>query len=280
MLGIRFYACPWKLKRGCCYRAEGYSVKPHTLSKKLALIPSSQRWRDYHQTQRHQQQEERQMHEGGTSATSTNTDRKKNQLSTNSLPSLLSSIDSSPHPASVSDNAPPPSLMTTRTHFPSHTVSSPLPQSLPITTDSDADTRGQLLSPDASTQPSTSQQERKNDGEDGEVSVDVLLTHPPPFGVLDYEGRHVGSYDLFEQVTTRIHPKLHLFGHVHESRGVVFLPLPALASSSISSSSSLPSSSSEGVVFVNAATMLTKREKMRPPTVVDFYTTASSKFEL
>ena len=73
--------------------------------------------------------------------------------------------------------------------------------------------------------------------EDG--AVDILLTHMPPFGIMDtaynssydfkdrcnergyiHRGyRHWGNVDLLKQVKERIKPKAHLFGHVHQAVG-------------------------------------------------------------
>jgi Icc-related predicted phosphoesterase len=52
--------------------------------------------------------------------------------------------------------------------------------------------------------------------------VDVLITHGPPFGILDQvsNGKHVGDPDLLEAVK-RIKPKLHVFGHIHSGYGKV-----------------------------------------------------------
>ena len=51
--------------------------------------------------------------------------------------------------------------------------------------------------------------------------TDVLLTHGPAFGILDrcHDGRLVGCEDLLSVVET-IKPKIHAFGHIHESYGV------------------------------------------------------------
>lgn len=47
-------------------------------------------------------------------------------------------------------------------------------------------------------------------------NTDVLITHGPPFGILDVnrEGEHCGSMSLLKRVLT-INPKLHIFGHIH-----------------------------------------------------------------
>lgn len=47
--------------------------------------------------------------------------------------------------------------------------------------------------------------------------TDVLLTHFPPHSILD---GGVGSYELFENITARVRPLIHCYGHVHECRGI------------------------------------------------------------
>ena len=51
--------------------------------------------------------------------------------------------------------------------------------------------------------------------------VDVLVTHGPPWGVLDatHRGERVGCEELL-LARARIRPRLHLFGHIHEAYGV------------------------------------------------------------
>lgn len=55
--------------------------------------------------------------------------------------------------------------------------------------------------------------------------IDVLITHGPPLNMLDFVVRNqdnyenVGSPSLHDEVTNRIKPKLHVFGHVHEGYG-------------------------------------------------------------
>ena len=51
--------------------------------------------------------------------------------------------------------------------------------------------------------------------------IDVLITHSPPFGILDYveyNHEYVGCQDLFNSLD-RIKPKLHCFGHIHNMYG-------------------------------------------------------------
>lgn len=51
--------------------------------------------------------------------------------------------------------------------------------------------------------------------------VDILVTHGPPFGVQDQIGK-TGCYGCEElrEAILRIKPKLHVFGHIHESPGI------------------------------------------------------------
>jgi Icc-related predicted phosphoesterase len=52
--------------------------------------------------------------------------------------------------------------------------------------------------------------------------IDVLITHGPPFGILDtapVSGLHEGCRELLRAVT-RVRPKLHVFGHIHTAYGV------------------------------------------------------------
>ena len=49
--------------------------------------------------------------------------------------------------------------------------------------------------------------------------TDVLVTHTPPYGILDRDGGILyGSRELLERVRT-IRPRLHLFGHIHKAHG-------------------------------------------------------------
>jgi len=47
--------------------------------------------------------------------------------------------------------------------------------------------------------------------------IDVLITHGPPFGILDMmpnSSLHTGCRELFDAVI-RVKPKVHVFGHIH-----------------------------------------------------------------
>jgi hypothetical protein len=56
------------------------------------------------------------------------------------------------------------------------------------------------------------------------ASTDVLITHGPPLGRGDYtmHAECTGCVDLLHEVQTRIRPRLHVFGHIHEGHGVSF----------------------------------------------------------
>jgi len=53
--------------------------------------------------------------------------------------------------------------------------------------------------------------------------VDILITHTPPYSILDKVatefGASVGDQDLLKELDSRIKPKLHVFGHIHENGG-------------------------------------------------------------
>jgi Icc-related predicted phosphoesterase len=53
-------------------------------------------------------------------------------------------------------------------------------------------------------------------------NVDILMTHGPPLGILDQNGRgvHCGSKTLWERTQKNPARLLHVFGHIHEGFGV------------------------------------------------------------
>jgi Icc-related predicted phosphoesterase len=56
------------------------------------------------------------------------------------------------------------------------------------------------------------------------VDTDILITHGPPMGKLDYvpyDSINVGCEELMRRVS-EIKPKIHVFGHIHEGHGYVF----------------------------------------------------------
>lgn len=53
------------------------------------------------------------------------------------------------------------------------------------------------------------------------LDTDVLITHGPPYGILDlvpYDNEHVGCRELGKRITI-VQPKVHIFGHIHEGYG-------------------------------------------------------------
>jgi Icc-related predicted phosphoesterase len=79
--------------------------------------------------------------------------------------------------------------------------------------------------------------------------IDVLITHTPPYGILDQliSGKHVGCADLANALT-RIRPKVHVFGHIHEAYGCV---------------------ERDGTIYVNASVRNFRYQLVNPPIVVD-----------
>ena len=89
--------------------------------------------------------------------------------------------------------------------------------------------------------------------------TDVLITHGPPHGILDqvYTGEkpHVGCEELLQAVY-RVKPKIHVFGHIHESYG---------------------ETEREGVRFINASSLNEHYEIQNPPIVVELSGSGSLK---
>jgi len=53
--------------------------------------------------------------------------------------------------------------------------------------------------------------------------VNVLITHGPPHGILDfvhYDKIHVGCEELKKKIDSLKNLKIHCFGHIHETRGI------------------------------------------------------------
>jgi Icc-related predicted phosphoesterase len=53
-------------------------------------------------------------------------------------------------------------------------------------------------------------------------NTDILLTHGPPYDILDFTHKsvHSGCKDLLKRVKI-VKPRIHAFGHIHEAYGVV-----------------------------------------------------------
>uniref|UniRef100_A0A8C2IZL2 Metallophosphoesterase domain containing 1 n=1 Tax=Cyprinus carpio TaxID=7962 RepID=A0A8C2IZL2_CYPCA len=89
-------------------------------------------------------------------------------------------------------------------------------------------------------------------------STDILLTHCPPLGFLDWVPRkmqRVGCMELLNTVQRRVQPKLHVFGHIHEGYGMM----------------------TDGTTtFVNASACTVNFQPMNPPIVFDLPNPRSS----
>ena len=48
--------------------------------------------------------------------------------------------------------------------------------------------------------------------------IDILVTHGPPYGILDNPVEKYGNRQLLKRVT-KIQPQFHIFGHIHEEGG-------------------------------------------------------------
>lgn len=83
--------------------------------------------------------------------------------------------------------------------------------------------------------------------------IDLLLTHGPPFGILDQvgpdgdAGERTGCPSLLARVK-RLRPPLHVFGHIHEGHGRV---------------------ERDGVTYLNVSTMDSTYRIANAPVVID-----------
>ena len=78
--------------------------------------------------------------------------------------------------------------------------------------------------------------------------TDILITHAPPFGILDFDDNvHYGSEELLYRITA-VHPRLHLFGHIHSQYGTKKL---------------------NGTIFSNGAIMNADYSNLRTPNIIE-----------
>merc|ERR1712142_1446658 len=82
--------------------------------------------------------------------------------------------------------------------------------------------------------------------------LDILITHMPPYGILDMNGGKVksGCKDLANIVREKIRPAIHVFGHIHESHGWEV---------------------GQHTTFINAASRKPKSKILNQPIIVDYY---------
>ena len=79
--------------------------------------------------------------------------------------------------------------------------------------------------------------------------TDILITHTPPFGILDFDDNiHYGSEELLNCITV-VQPRLHLFGHTHSQYGKTIL---------------------NGTTFSNGAIMNADYSNHRKPNIIEY----------
>jgi Icc-related predicted phosphoesterase len=80
--------------------------------------------------------------------------------------------------------------------------------------------------------------------------TDILITHGPPFGILDVQsrGQHMGCELLYERVNI-VKPKIHVFGHNHFAYGDRYI---------------------DGTLYINAAVLDQKYRYTKTPTTIDW----------
>ncbi|XP_065910919.1 metallophosphoesterase MPPED2-like [Dysidea avara] len=80
--------------------------------------------------------------------------------------------------------------------------------------------------------------------------VDILITHGPPIGHGDLCSSQLraGCVDLLHTIQTRVKPKYHVFGHIHEGYGIT----------------------TDGVTtYINASTCNLRYQPINPPIIID-----------
>ena len=82
-------------------------------------------------------------------------------------------------------------------------------------------------------------------------NTDVLITHGPPYGILDKTllDKLVGCEELLKKVK-EVKPKIHAFGHIHESAGVL---------------------EKNGTVFINASNLNRQYQYRNPPIELTYF---------
>lgn len=81
--------------------------------------------------------------------------------------------------------------------------------------------------------------------------TDILVTHGPPYGILDYANysrKQVGCEELYKRVF-EVRPRIHVFGHIHEGFGQKEI---------------------DGVQFINASMLDESYDYVNSPVVIDY----------
>lgn len=82
--------------------------------------------------------------------------------------------------------------------------------------------------------------------------VDILITHGPAYGILDYApiGGHVGCEELYRKIVD-VKPKIHVCGHIHDGYGQKTMG---------------------GIEFLNASVLNDRYEHAHKPIVIEYDT--------
>lgn len=75
-------------------------------------------------------------------------------------------------------------------------------------------------------------------------NIDVLITHNPPLGILDLDGKINFGCPELRNKTFEIKPKFHLFGHIHNAYGI---------------------EKSKSTTFINSSVLNGNYERTNPP---------------
>ncbi len=81
------------------------------------------------------------------------------------------------------------------------------------------------------------------------VDTDVLITHSPPYGILDLDdGINYGSEEILDRISVLPHLKAHLFGHIHAQHGLY---------------------RTNGIIYSNGAIMSSDYTKLNLPYIIE-----------
>ncbi|CAF2713280.1 unnamed protein product [Rotaria sp. Silwood2] len=98
-------------------------------------------------------------------------------------------------------------------------------------------------------------------------NIDILLTYSPPYSIRDFNPmneEHLGCAGLFDEIVTRVKPRIHLFGHLHDDFGA---SLYKSEENRALENSSVPSS--HDILFANLA--VDQGELLAQPVVIDYF---------
>jgi len=89
-------------------------------------------------------------------------------------------------------------------------------------------------------------------------NLDVLVTHGPPWGILDVAPNNLNvGCELLQTKVTQVSPKIHVFGHIHGSYGQKTI---------------------DGVEYINAAVLGESYKPKNKPVMID-YDLETKKFD-